>query len=162
MNVLERKLKEDGAYMSKAEKESLAKEEALTGEVIEPKKTFGHHNGGGGRPKGSRNKLARAFITDLQSMWVEEGIPCLRVMVREDPTKFVQVVASLMPKELDINVSKWDGYSDDQLLEQFAGALEEAKALGIDIGLGSAAGTHNTIETQPALTALPGDGTTKT
>src|SRR5262245_57598440 len=60
-------------------------------------------NGGGGRKPGARNKLGGQFIEDLRDVWHEKGIEALRRCADEEPAQFVRVVASLMPKDIDIN-----------------------------------------------------------
>jgi hypothetical protein len=58
-------------------------------------------NTGGGRQRGSRNKLAEAFITDLHEEWEKRGKGCLERVARDDPVQFMKVVASILPRELD-------------------------------------------------------------
>jgi hypothetical protein len=58
-------------------------------------------NSGGGRPKGSRNKLSEDFISDYYQVWQERGIEALREMPYKD---FVKVGAYLIPKEVSAEV----------------------------------------------------------
>jgi hypothetical protein len=39
-------------------------------------------NIGGGRPKGSRNKLAEAFIADLHARWIKDGPQVLDAVIK--------------------------------------------------------------------------------
>jgi hypothetical protein len=57
-----------------------------------------------GRAKGSRNRLADAFVGDLVHAWSEYGETALARCAQEEPATFVKVIASLMPKTLDLNV----------------------------------------------------------
>jgi hypothetical protein len=52
-----------------------------------------------GRPKGSKHKLQTSFWNDLQRTWKERGVEALRRVAENDPSTFVRVCASLMPKE---------------------------------------------------------------
>ena len=52
-----------------------------------------------GRPKGSKHKLQTSFWNDLQRTWKERGVEALRWVAENDPSTFVRVCASLMPKE---------------------------------------------------------------
>ena len=61
-------------------------------------------NNGGGRPKGSRNKLQEDFFRDLYSTWETAGLDAIKIMAATDPVKFVQVVAGLMPKEFKAEI----------------------------------------------------------
>jgi hypothetical protein len=63
------------------------------------------HNGNGGRPKGSRNKLGEEFIADLHAEWQRSGAEALERVAKDDPTQFVRVVASILPKEIDQTIS---------------------------------------------------------
>ena len=67
------------------------------------------YNGGPGRPKGSRNKLAEAFIADLHARWIKDGPQVLDAVIKNKPHEFMKVVASLLPRQFDetlnLNVS---------------------------------------------------------
>jgi Family of unknown function (DUF5681) len=52
-----------------------------------------------GRPKGSRNKLAEDFLADAYQQWQQCGSKALETMAKEEPAKFCQMVANLLPKE---------------------------------------------------------------
>ena len=62
-----------------------------------------------GRPKGSKNKLANSFFTDVLTVWEERGLEAVREMAAMDPASFNRMVASTMPKELDIDSTSSDG-----------------------------------------------------
>jgi hypothetical protein len=63
------------------------------------------HRSKGGRPLGSRNKLAEKFLADLQRQWMKSGKKALERTAEEDPVAFTKIVAGLMPKELDATLS---------------------------------------------------------
>ena len=86
-----------------------------------------------GRPKNSRNKLGEAFIADLHDAWLEGGSDAIRRCMEEKPAEFIRIIASLIPKELDVTVDHYDHMSDEQLRQQFAVALRECAALGLDL-----------------------------
>jgi hypothetical protein len=58
-----------------------------------------------GRPKGSRNRLSEAFVEDLAAAWQEHGIEALNRVAKDDPGAFLRVVASIMPRDLNVNLS---------------------------------------------------------
>jgi len=62
-------------------------------------------NSGGGRPKGSRNKLGEQFIADVYSEWQKSGADALKKMSAENPSAFVRVVAGILPKEIDATLT---------------------------------------------------------
>jgi hypothetical protein len=55
-----------------------------------------------GRPKGSRHRLAEQFVKDLYTVWQERGIEAIRRMAAIQPGRFVQVVASVLPKDIEV------------------------------------------------------------
>ena len=57
-----------------------------------------------GRPKGSRNKLGEAFIADLAADWKANGKAVLIEAREKDPAGYVRTVASLLPKDLCLDV----------------------------------------------------------
>jgi hypothetical protein len=58
-----------------------------------------------GRPRGSRNRLADAFVTDLRDCWQVHGRDALERVARDEPSVLLKVVASLMPKDLNLSIS---------------------------------------------------------
>jgi hypothetical protein len=61
--------------------------------------------GGPGRERGSRSKLGSAFLEDLRDAWNEHGATALARCATEEPAQFVRVVASLMPRDVNINMA---------------------------------------------------------
>ena len=58
-----------------------------------------------GRPMNSRQKLTEGFINDLSSFYEKEGASLIKRVADEQPAMLLQVVARLMPKDLNLNVS---------------------------------------------------------
>ncbi len=91
-------------------------------ELIQPKKPVhrflpGNDGHGGGRPKGSRNKLSEAVIRDLLADWEVAGPSAIQACRLEDPAAYVRIVASLIPKELKL---KQDDDELDKILDQLS------------------------------------------
>ena len=74
--------------------------------------------GNPGRPKGSRNKLGEAFITALHDDFHEHGAAAIQTVRKEKPDQYLKVIASIMPKDLNINVNDLSEVSDDELIER--------------------------------------------
>ena len=95
-----------------------------------------------GRPRGSRNKLGEAFIQDMYEAWKTSGQEVLTRVIKEEPAAFLRSMVALMPKEMDLNVNRYDAMTDEQLKSQVLAALREAIALGLDLGIGEPASLH--------------------
>ena len=65
----------------------------------------GNKSGLPGRPLGVKHKIAGAFLADTYAEWQKSGKRALERMVRDDPAKFVQVVAGLLPKETQLDIT---------------------------------------------------------
>jgi len=63
------------------------------------------HSGGPGRPKGSKNKLAESYLQDLYEHYLEEGKAAIKRVCEERPEVYIQLIARLIPKDLDIRHS---------------------------------------------------------
>ena len=100
------------------------------GENTPGKRSWGtpFQKGNPGRPKGSRNKLGEAFISALHDDFVEHGPAVIETVRIEKPDQYLKVVASILPKELNIKTDAFDGISDEQLAAIVAAA---SAALGI-------------------------------
>jgi hypothetical protein len=62
-------------------------------------------NNGGGRPKGSRNKLGEAFIQDAYAEWQISGPAALERMAQNDPSAFCRLIGGMLPQEVDATLS---------------------------------------------------------
>ena len=107
------------------------------------------HTSTGGRPKGSRHKLGEAFIADMYEAWQREGSDVIAKVIETNPASFLRSMVAILPKEIDLNISKYDSMTDDQLRTQFLAALREARTLGIDIGPGDAGGENAATRADP-------------
>src|SRR5262249_5821334 len=60
------------------------------------------HNGGPGRPKGSRNKLAQDFIDKVYEDWQSHGATAIIAMREQSPSKYCALVAGLIPQHFKV------------------------------------------------------------
>jgi hypothetical protein len=86
-------------------------------------------NIGGGRNKGSRNKLGEAFLEALHADFVEHGVDAIRKTREEHPEQYVRVIASILPKDLDLSIDT-SALSDAELDERIR---QLAAAIGLEI-----------------------------
>lgn len=75
-------------------------------------------NIGGGRNKGSRNKLGEAFLDDMYADWQENGKAAIVQVRTEKPDAYLKVVASILPKDLNVNVNNYEQMTDDELVKR--------------------------------------------
>ena len=76
------------------------------------------NSGNGGRPKGSRNKLGESFVADMLADWEEHGVQVIQTVRSEKPEVYLKVVASILPKDLNVNVNQAENMTDGELIER--------------------------------------------
>jgi hypothetical protein len=101
-------------------------------------------NIGGGRPLGARNKLGEAFIAALHDDFAEHGVAAIQTVRTEKPDQYLKVIASLLPKDVNLNVNNEIEMSDDELRERIR-SLADTIAPFLGAGAGA---TDARIETQ--------------
>lgn len=78
-----------------------------------------------GRPRGSRNVLSEAFIAALHADFAEHGVSVIEKVRCEKPAEYLKIVASLVPREIQLDSPGIDEMTDDEVLE----ALEQIKTV---------------------------------
>lgn len=68
-----------------------------------------------GRPPGSRNKLGEAFISELHADFLENGAAVIKRLRAEDPKAYVNAIAKIIPKDLNLSVTPMADYTDQNL-----------------------------------------------
>jgi hypothetical protein len=104
-----------------------------------PATGFGPGNPGSGRAKqkGARDRMSAAFLTALADDFDEHGAAVIARVRDKDPSTYMRVYASLMPKEVDLGTK---GALDDiptevlrayweQRLAERANEAEDAKEI---------------------------------
>ena len=86
-----------------------------------------------GRTKGSRNKLGEDFIAALHADFRAHGVQVLETVRTQKPDQYLKVVASLLPKQIEVKEGAFDGVSDEDLAALVAAARS---ALGVVDGGG--------------------------
>ena len=87
-----------------------------------------------GRPKGARTKLGEEFLQDMLADWKIKGAAVISKVRDERPDVYLKVVASILPKELNVRVSEFDDLTDDQLARQLAAIATQLANAGVDFG----------------------------
>jgi hypothetical protein len=69
-----------------------------------------------GRPKGARNRLQSSFLYALAEDFERDGAAAIKICRIEEPARYVQIIASLMPRELEIEHQTATSDLDDEQL----------------------------------------------
>ena len=71
-----------------------------------------------GRPKGSRHKLSEDFIKALAEDFENHGKAAIVKMREDRPGDYIRVIASLIRKDLNLNVNEYEHWTDEQLFDR--------------------------------------------
>jgi hypothetical protein len=78
-----------------------------------------------GRPKGSRNVLSEALIAALHTDFAEHGVAVIEKVRTEKPAEYLKIVASLVPRDINLKTPGLEDMDDDELLD----ALDQVRAV---------------------------------
>ena len=68
-----------------------------------------------GRKVGSRVRLSEAFLAALCEDFVEHGKDVIEAVRTEKPDQYLKVIASILPKQIEVAVDPFEGMSDEDL-----------------------------------------------
>ena len=83
-----------------------------------------------GHPKGSRNKISEEFIAALCEDFEQHGVDVIEAVRTERPADYLKVIASIVPKEVNVSASSLDDLSDEDLCD----AIESVRTLMTNMG----------------------------
>jgi hypothetical protein len=90
-----------------------------------------------GRPVGSKTRVNADFLRELADHFEKEGRDAIERMCQEDPSGYVKVVASLLPKDVTISARPFAEYTDDDLLATVDTMQRYLDASGDALGAGA-------------------------
>ncbi len=61
-----------------------------------------------GRPKGTKDAINKAFLEDVTEDWRDHGREALERARKDKPAEYVRMVAGLLPKDQNLNVTSED------------------------------------------------------
>jgi len=105
----------------------------------------GHIQRGGGRRKGSRDRIATALLEEIAKDFEAHGADAVKIARVERPVEYLRVVASLLPKEFEITTTTIaNELTDDELeaLIEHARQQRELAAGRTDATGGTKTTTH--------------------
>jgi hypothetical protein len=82
-----------------------------------------------GRPKGSRNKLSEDFLRAFAQDFERHGAAVIEKVREERPQDYLKVAASLLPKQMELEVNRsrpLSEYSDAELMDILENGIEGA------------------------------------
>ena len=71
-----------------------------------------------GRPLGARSKLGEAFLEALNADFELNGPAAIVEVRKTKPDQYLKVIASILPKDLNVNINQMDGMTDDDILKR--------------------------------------------
>lgn len=77
-------------------------------------------NNGGGRKRGSRNRLTETFLAAIEFDFAEHGPDALERLRTNDPAAYLRIIASLLPRDLILKREQepdFSDWTDDELSE---------------------------------------------
>ena len=80
-----------------------------------------------GRPRGSRHKLSEQVLADLAADFEENGADAIRRVRETDPTAYVRIIASLLPKQAELDAL--ETWLTERDAEQTAASIRHEDAL---------------------------------
>lgn len=130
------------AKKPKAEKLAAVVAERVPEKEPETGRFIPGNNGGPGRPKGARNKLGEEFIQRLYEDFQANGPVVIEAVRLSKPDAYLKVIASILPKELNIKVSELEEMTDEQLNRRIRELAEQVLGLGIGEATGGKEKAH--------------------
>lgn len=82
-----------------------------------------------GRPKGSRDKLGQEFVQKLYEKFLERGDEAIDIAMSENPTAFLNVIARLMPTQIENKTKSIEELALELDDEQFTDLIEGCSLL---------------------------------
>src|SRR5262245_11848888 len=85
-------------------------------------------NSGGGRRKGSRNRLTERFLDAIANDFAEHGTEAIAKVRTSDPAAYLKLIGAIVPKELILQREQSPAINWDQVTyEELAEFIEERK-----------------------------------
>ena len=69
--------------------------------------------------------MGEAFVADLYADWLAHGVATIEKVRAARPADYLKVIASMVPKDLNMKVSAFESMTDDELDAAIARLLVE-------------------------------------
>ena len=100
-----------------------------------------------GKPKGARTKLGEQFLSALQEDFEANGVAAIQKVRETKPQDYLRVIASLMPKDLNLNINNLDDATDDELVQRLRDLVSVIRPF---LGLEGSGADRSGVEPQTA------------
>lgn len=90
-----------------------------------------------GRPQGARSKFSEAVCADALADWTTHGKTALARVREEDPSTYLRVLFSIIPKDVAISIEARNGPLDSEelrTLRRLVDVIRASGATGIEPG----------------------------
>ena len=87
-----------------------------------------------GRPKGAKSKLGEAFIEALYADFILHGPETIERVRNAKPDQYLKVVASIVPKDINITATGFEGMSDAELIATLRDMEEAIRPMLTELG----------------------------
>src|SRR5437899_5950404 len=112
---------------------------------LKPAWKAGESGNPAGRPKGSRNKLSEGVLRDFCALWDASGFDKLVKVAKDDPSTFVRLAVSLIPKQLEVEAASAIYVVGDRPLDPDQWAAQFAEAASAVEPAGGTAGSPGKV-----------------
>ena len=93
--------------------------------------------GQGGRRRGARHRISTALLEAIARDFEEHGEETVRITRVEKPVEYLRIVASLLPRELEITVGPLQEISDQELELLIEDARKQHRLINVAPNVGS-------------------------
>ncbi|MCS3449544.1 hypothetical protein M2222_001635 [Bradyrhizobium elkanii] len=83
-----------------------------------------------GRPQGARSKFAEVACADALKHWTSGGSDVLERVKKEDPSTYLRVLFSIIPKDIAVSIEQRSGPLDSQEMRSMRRLVEVIQAVG--------------------------------
>ena len=95
-----------------------------------PATRFSATNPGRAKQKGARDRLSAALLTKFADDFEQHGEGVIAKVRENEPATYLRIASTIIPKELELASSPFDGMSDDELDKVLAYVRERMRHEG--------------------------------
>jgi hypothetical protein len=83
-----------------------------------------------GRPKGARSRVSESLLEELAQHFETKGKAAIDVVFQERPHDYLKIIASLLPKQMEIDDLRPKLKAEDLTDDELAGIIQGANGSG--------------------------------